>query len=42
MYIGPYHFGLAPVEMFFAFIKIQDLNPLNNKLSSIKSLMLII
>ena len=31
MFLGPYHFKLAPVELVFAFIKNRDLNPLNTK-----------
>ena len=31
MYLGPYHFGLAPVELMFSYIKNRDLNPLNTK-----------
>jgi hypothetical protein len=34
MYLGPYHFRLAPVELFFSFIKGKDLNPLKSKLGS--------
>jgi hypothetical protein len=34
MYMGPYHFRLAPVELFFSFIKGKDLNPFNSRLVS--------
>jgi len=27
MFLGPYQFDMAPVEMFFSFIKGRDLNP---------------
>ncbi len=26
MFLGPYHFELAPVELFFSFLKGQNLN----------------
>lgn len=32
-YLGPYHFKMAPIEMFFAYIKTFDLNPLRTKLN---------
>ena len=28
MYLGPYHFKMAPIEIIFNFIKMHDLNPL--------------
>ncbi len=28
MYLGPYSFNMAAVEIFFSFIKNRDLNPL--------------
>jgi hypothetical protein len=31
MFLGPYHYKMAPVEMFFAFIKNRDLNPLKTR-----------
>ena len=31
MFLGPYHFKMAPVEMFFAYIKNRDLNPLKTR-----------
>jgi hypothetical protein len=31
LYMGPYHFRMAPVEMVFNFIKNHDLNPLETK-----------
>jgi transposase len=34
MYLGPYHFRMAPIEMFFSFMKSHDLNPLKSKLST--------
>jgi hypothetical protein len=34
LYLGPYHFKLAPVEMFFNFIKNRDLNPLKTKVTT--------
>jgi len=34
MFMGPYHFKMAPVELFFSFIKGKDLNPLHSKLVS--------
>lgn len=34
MYLGPYHFRMAPIEMFFSFMKSHDLNPLKSKLTS--------
>lgn len=29
MFLGPYQFKLAPVELMFSYIKSKDLNPLN-------------
>ena len=34
LYLGPYHFGMAPVEMLFNYIKSRDLNPLGSKVRS--------
>ena len=34
MFLGPYHFKLAPVEMIFAYIKDRNLNPLNSPTTS--------
>jgi transposase len=31
MFLGPYHYKMAPVEMFFAFIKNRDLNTLKTR-----------
>ena len=31
MFLGPYQFRLAPVELMFSYIKNRDLNPLNTK-----------
>ena len=31
MFLGPYRFKLAPVELLFSYIKNRDLNPLNTK-----------
>jgi hypothetical protein len=31
MFLGPYHFRMAPIEMVFNFIKDHDLNPLESK-----------
>ena len=31
MFLGPYYFRLAPVELMFSYIKNRDLNPLNTK-----------
>lgn len=31
LYLGPYHFRLAPVEMLFNYVKSRDLNPLLSK-----------
>ena len=32
LYLGPYHFRLAPVEMLFNYVKNHDLNPLHSSL----------
>jgi hypothetical protein len=32
MYLGPYQFSMAPIELFFSFIKSKDLNPLNSNI----------
>jgi len=34
LFLGPYHFRMAPVEMAFNFIKGHDLNPLKSALTS--------
>jgi transposase len=34
LFLGPYHFKMAPVEHLFAFIKSHDLNPMRIKASS--------
>jgi hypothetical protein len=34
LFLGPYHFRLAPVEMLFSYIKGRDLNPLGSKVVS--------
>lgn len=34
MYLGPYHFKMAPIEIFFSFMKSHDLNPLKSKLTT--------
>ena len=34
MYLGPYHFRMAPVEFFFSVIKSHDLNPLKSRIPS--------
>jgi transposase len=31
MFLGPYHFKMAPIEIFFAYIKNRDLNPLKTR-----------
>jgi transposase len=31
MFLGPYHYKMAPVEIFFAFIKNRDLNILKTR-----------
>lgn len=33
LYLGPYHFKMAPVEMFFSYLKSYNLNPLRTKIS---------
>ena len=30
LYLGPYHFRMAPVEMLFNYVKCRDLNPLRS------------
>lgn len=32
MFLGPYHFKMAPVELFFSYIKSKDLNPLKSRI----------
>lgn len=32
IYLGPYQYEVAPVELFFAFVKSRDLNPLNSRI----------
>jgi hypothetical protein len=34
LYLGPYHFKLAPIELMFSFIKSRNLNPLLSKTNS--------
>jgi hypothetical protein len=34
MYLGPYHFAMAPAELFFSYIKGKDLNPLHTRVTS--------
>ena len=34
LYLGPYHFRMAPVEMLFNYVKSRDLNPLRSKTRS--------
>ena len=34
MYLGPYHFKMAPIEFFFSIIKNHDLNPLKSRIST--------
>lgn len=34
MYLGPYHFRMAPIEIFFSIMKSHDLNPLGSHLGS--------
>lgn len=34
MYLGPYHFKMAPIEVLFSYIKSHDLNPYNSKVYS--------
>ena len=34
LYLGPYHFKMAPIEMFFSYLKSYNLNPLKTKISS--------
>jgi transposase len=34
MFLGPYQFRLAPIEIFFSQIKRNDLNPYNATLTS--------
>ena len=34
LFMGPYHFRMAPIEMVFNFIKGHDLNPLKSPLTS--------
>ena len=34
MFLGPYHFRLAPVEMMFSYIKSRNLNPLYSRIST--------
>jgi transposase len=31
MFLGPYHFKMAPVEIFFSYIKNRDLNTLKTR-----------
>ena len=34
MYLGPYHFRMAPIEVLFSFMKSHDLNPYNSHIHS--------
>jgi hypothetical protein len=34
MYLGPYHFKLAPIEVFFSYMKSHNLNPLSSRITS--------
>ena len=34
LYLGPYHFKMAPIEMFFSYLKTKNLNPLKTKIST--------
>ena len=34
MYLGPYHFRMASIEVFFSFMKSHDFNPLHSNLTS--------
>ena len=34
MFLGPYHFKLAPAELMYSWIKNRDLNPLNTRAQS--------
>ena len=34
MYLGPYHFRMAPIEVLFSYIKSHDLNPFNSSIRS--------
>jgi transposase len=34
MFMGPYQFKMAPIELFFSYIKSKDLNPLKSNLTS--------
>ena len=34
LFLGPYHFNMAPVEMMFAYIKNRDLNKLQTRANS--------
>lgn len=34
LYLGPYQFKMAPIEIFFSYIKAHDLNPLKTKVPS--------
>ena len=31
MFLGPYHYRIAPVELMYSWIKNRDLNPLNTR-----------
>jgi len=34
MFLGPYHFKLAPIELMFSFLKERNLNPLFSRVHS--------
>ena len=34
MFLGPYHFKLAPIEIMFSYIKNRNLNPLFSRANS--------
>ena len=34
LYLGPYHFRMAPVEMLFNYVKSRYLNPLRSKIGT--------
>ena len=34
LFLGPYHFKLAPMELMFSYIKNRNLNPLNSRATS--------
>jgi hypothetical protein len=34
MFLGPYHFKMAPAELMLSYIKHRNLNPLNSNITS--------